>query len=287
MTGYGAHRHDSEEMAAAVEVKSLNSKYLDASLKLPPVFSDKEMEVKALLSEKMSRGKVSLSLSYQPRSAELNRVTVNRPLVRQYFEQLKETAHELGTHENDVFRMAMTLPDAYVRQENEEKIEEHWQAILGCIRAAVEACDGFRLQEGAALETKLREYLAAIEASLREVERLDPERLQNVRTRIKSHMDDYVSSDNFDANRFEQEIVYYSEKLDISEETVRLQNHLDYFRETLDKGAAGKKLNFISQEIGREINTIGSKANFAPMQRLVVNMKEELEKIKEQALNVL
>lgn len=287
MTGYGARRFDSEEMAGAVEVKALNSKFLDANIKLPSVFSDKEMEIKSLLTEKMVRGKVSVAVSYTPRAVELNRVTVNRPLVRQYYEQLKEAAHELGSDEKDLFRMTMMMPDAYLREGDEDKREEHWKALADCVRQAVEVCNEYRLQEGEALQKKLLEYADNIQNLLREVEKLEPERLQRIRERIQNHIGEYVSNDNFDANRFEQEVIYYSEKLDISEEVVRLQTHLDYYRETLSGEASGKKLNFIGQEIGREINTIGSKANFAPMQRLVVNMKEELEKIKEQVLNIL
>ena len=287
MTGFGAARLENDRISVNAEIKTLNSKYLDAIVRLPNIFSSKEIEVKNLLSKHLQRGKAVLVLNYSSKLA-VSQVQVNKDVVKNYYTALKETADELNAPGQDIFRLVMQMPEAYSNTSDEETLEVIWKDVEETIMKAVANCNNFRLQEGEALSKQLEGYIQEIASLLEKVKARDPERIAHIKAKLHKQVEDFVNSDNFDANRFEQELIYYIEKLDINEEKVRLKNHLDYFIETLNSpNSNGKKLGFISQEIGREINTIGSKANDAEIQKLVVNMKEELEKIKEQVLNIV
>jgi len=290
MTGFGRAVLETESLSVKAEVKSLNSKYSDTTIRISNVFSGKEIEVKGLVAKKLERGKVNLNVTYVSKRPDLISVKINKPLVSSYFTEMQSISQELGDSGHDLFRLAMMMPDAYLRDEDEEALEQDWVVVKQAINEAIEQCDEFRAHEGEHLSKLFESYVHNIDQLLSKVIALDPERLEKVRERIKKQVSDFENSENFDANRFEQELIYYVEKLDITEEKTRLKKHLTYFTETLKGGngsSKGKKLNFVAQEIGREINTIGSKANHAEIQKLVVNMKDELEKIKEQLYNVL
>ena len=290
MTGYGRAVRETDELSVRVEIKTLNSKFLDTGIKLGSSLADKEIELKNMVSQVLERGKTAILLTYVSKRPDLASLRINQAIVENYYKELKQTADALGAGSDDIFRMVMQMPDAYLREENEEAQEADWKVIKGVVKEALERCDQYRLQEGNVLLAQFKEYVASLHTLLDQVIALDPERVERVREKLNKQVSDFVNSDNFDPNRFEQELIYYVEKLDITEEKVRLRNHLNYFLETLTNSetrSKGKKLNFISQEIGREINTIGSKANHVGIQKVVVNMKDELEKIKEQLHNVL
>lgn len=288
MTGYGAVQIDNERYSLTVEVKSLNSKNLDLSTKIGQAFSDKEIEVRNHIARHLERGKISLTVHYARKTKAEGRVKINRLLVAQYYRDLKETAELLGAESPDLFRLALTMPDAYEQTMPEPASDEEWQAVWEGITQATALCDAFRMKEGQALEEMLKGSIAAIGQLLQAVDAEDPKRMAHLREKIGQQVSELIEKNAFDENRFEQELIFYAEKLDIAEEKVRLKSHLDYFLEVMAEPISnGKKLNFIAQEMGREINTIGSKANDAALQRLVVAMKEELEKIKEQLNNVL
>ena len=292
MTGFGTATVEANGLLATAEVKTLNSKFLDIFCRLPRGFSDREIEVRNLLTQRLERGKVEFNLSVTRNSDVRPTVTVNRPLVQAYVNDLSQSARELGRQVSDemIFRMALAMPNAYLSESSNQTdtAQEDWAAVQEAINQAIAGCQEFRRQEGASLESKLTEYINTITARLADVETQDAQRIPAVRERMRAGVTELLGSEDFDRNRFEQELIYYVEKLDISEEKVRLNNHLSYFMEVLASAEAnGKKLNFIAQEIGREINTIGSKANDATVQRFVVQMKDELEKIKEQTLNVI
>jgi len=289
MTGFGQavlHRGDTN---ITVEVKSLNSKFLDLTLRLPRIFSEKELELRNLITEKLERGKVSLSIDYQQTGKAEVRQTYNQDLFVAYYAELKKLADRVVAPSYDtIFSIALNSPDVIQGNGKEELEPAEWERVNSLILEAIQNFDAFRMAEGKSLEERLVQYITSIQASLSKVESLDPKRIERTRTRIKGSVTDFFGNEGFDTNRLEQEIIYYIEKLDIHEERVRLKTHLDYFLNVLaDKQSNGKKLGFISQEIGREINTIGSKANDAEMQKHVVMMKEELEKIKEQLNNVV
>lgn len=291
MTGFGRAQASSEKADVQVEIKTLNSKQTDTYLKIPSSFYEKEIELKKLLTNALQRGKITLVIDYNNKNTEENAVQINQELVTAYYQQLQSIATTVADKGNsDLLRIAMSLPDVLSKKDSHETIEERYSILLPVIKEALNACKTFRLQEGEALKKDLVTRLKNIEDCLTQVESHDPERVKKMEEKLKSQITEWKNNEAFDQNRFEQELIYYIEKLDITEEKVRLKNHLHYFTETLNKESSeqiGKKLGFISQEIGREINTIGSKANDAQIQRLVVNMKEELEKIKEQVLNVL
>ncbi len=289
MTGFGAAKASNDTLAVTVEIRTLNSKSLDASFRLPRQYSDKEVELRSLLTQTLDRGKINLSIEVQSLGELKPKVAVNRAMVKAYYQQLQEVALELGAGQGDLLRLALQLPEAYLTESSsDETSAQEWVFIRSVIEEALRTCDEFRTKEGQELAVNLSAYTTRIGKMLKEIESHDPERIQKIRERISSHLQEVVTNENFDRNRFEQEMIYYIEKLDISEEKVRLRLHLDHFMEVLHgQEAPGKKLNFISQEIGREINTIGSKANDAIIQRFVIDMKEELEKIKEQSLNIL
>jgi uncharacterized protein (TIGR00255 family) len=288
MTGYGAIQTDNDQYSLTVEVKSLNSKSLDLFTKIGHIFSDKEIEVRNHIAQQLERGKISVVVNYTRKAEAEGRVKINRLLVAQYYRDLKETAELLGTDSTDLLRLALTMPDAYEQANPTPASESEWQAVWEGISQATALCDAFRAKEGKALEEMLKGSIAAIRSQLAAIDAEDPKRMAHIREKIRQQVSELIEKNAFDENRFEQELLFYAEKLDIAEEKVRLKSHLDYFLEVMEEPVSnGKKLNFIAQEMGREINTIGSKANDAALQRLVVVMKEELEKIKEQLNNVL
>ena len=292
MTGFGTATVEANGLSASAEVKTLNSKFLDIFCRLPRGFSDREIEVRNILTQQLERGKVEFNLNIT-RTADLRpTVTVNQPLVIAYVKDLTDaaTATCLILSHDEVFKLALGMPNAYLSEtsSHSDNAQEDWATIQEAVMGAIHHCNKFRQQEGASLEGKFREYIKTITDRLADIEIQDVTRIPAVRERMRSNLNDMLSSDDFDRNRFEQELVYFVEKFDISEEKVRLKNHLTYFMEVLaTEEANGKKLNFIAQELGREINTIGSKANDATIQRFVVQMKDELEKVKEQLANVL
>ncbi|GAA0891616.1 YicC family protein [Fulvivirga kasyanovii] len=288
MTGYGSSHLSNDEVTINIEVKTLNSKYLDLNFRLPRAFSEKEIELRNLVSDKLQRGKVSLSIDYVNEKETELKQRYNEDLFVQYYSKLKKLADRVIASDQDLFKLALSAPDVMITDQSEEVDEQEWLNLKALVEQALDNCDAFRKKEGAELQQKFSSYIKSIGGSLEEVKKLDPKRVEKIRDRIKGNLTKFVDEEGLDKNRLEQEIVYYIEKLDITEEKVRLASHLNHFNEVLsDKNSLGKKLGFISQEIGREINTIGSKANDADIQKHVVSMKEELEKIKEQLLNVL
>jgi len=288
MTGFGQSVLNSGDLQITVEVKSLNSKFLDLSLRLPRLFSEKELEMRNVVAEKLERGKVSLSIDYQKTGKQEVKQTYNTELFTAYYAELKKLADKVMAPYESLFEMALNSPDVIQTNGKEELDSVLWQNVQKLVNEAIDKCDQFRILEGKSLESKLAEYCKSILSGLEKVEEIDPKRVEKVRTKIKGSITDFFGNEGFDPNRLEQEIIFYIEKLDIHEERVRLRTHVEYFLKLLTAPQSnGKKLGFLSQEIGREINTIGSKANDAEMQKHVVMMKEELEKIKEQLNNVL
>ncbi|HER40705.1 MAG TPA: YicC family protein [Salinimicrobium catena] len=281
MTGFGKSISQLPNKKITVEIKSLNSKNLDLNARIPSQYREKELLLRNLISRSLTRGKVDFSV-YVEITGEETTAAVNRAVVRKYMEQLREI---VPGDETELMKMAVRMPDA-LKTEREEIDEEEFKVIETAVEEALKEINDFRSAEGKALEEELVQRAQNIQRLLQEVIAMDPDRIAGVRERLLKGIAEL--KENVDENRFEQELVYYIEKFDITEEKVRLENHMNYFLETLNSADSnGKKLAFISQEMGREINTIGSKSNYAPMQQLVVQMKDELEKIKEQLLNVL
>ena len=281
MTGYGKSVLQFPTKKISLEIKSLNSKNLDLNTRMPSVYREKELHIRKLIASHLVRGKVDFSL-YLEITGEETTSKVNKPVVKTYMQQLKDV---VDGDETELLKMAVRFPDALSTERDDIDADE-WKQIEDGIKATLEKIKDYRLQEGKALESDFNDRIKNIDDLLEQVIAIDPERIENVRERLRKGIADI--KEKVDENRFEQELVYYIEKFDITEEKVRLHNHLEYFVKSLNSDDSnGKKLGFIGQEIGREINTIGSKANYAPMQKLVVQMKDELEKIKEQLLNVL
>ena len=288
MTGYGKAVVTYKEKKISVEIKSLNSKNFDLSTRIAPLYREKEMEVRQTLANLLERGKVDFSLWIE-KDAALDATPINAQLVKNYYQQIKNIATEIGIPEpNDWFSTLLHLPDVTTKTEIEILEEDEWNVTKQAIDKAVECLIDFRKQEGAALERKFHEKINNIEALLKSIEPYEESRVPKIKEKIIEGLEQVAKVD-YDRNRLEQELIYYIEKLDINEEKQRLANHLNYFRETMqEKGhGVGKKLGFIAQEMGREINTTGSKSNQAEMQNIVVKMKDELEQIKEQVLNAL
>ncbi len=281
MTGYGKQSIQLPTKKITIELKSLNSKNLDINARIPQGYREKEIEFRKLLAERLVRGKVDFGL-YVEITGEETTAEINEGVVKRYMEQLGKIANGDAIK---LLELALRMPDT-LKTDKDALDEAEYSAIKTGLQQALEALLSFREEEGKVLDREFKLRLKLLRELLQRVIEMDPERLENVREKLEKAVKDLQAE--VDTNRFEQELIYYLEKYDITEEKVRLKNHLDYFETTLDtKESNGKKLAFISQEIGREINTIGSKANFAPMQQLVVQMKDELEKIKEQLLNVL
>jgi uncharacterized protein (TIGR00255 family) len=287
MTGYGKAECELSKMVYSIEIKSLNSKQLDISVKLPVLLRDRELEIRNHLGQELLRGKIDFGI-YQDVKPGEGIHAVNKEVAREYIRQLSELASEAGMESSDSFlQVAMRLPDA-IRSEQVEIGEEEWDALRENIIKALGDLQEFRQQEGLALEKDIRKRIGSILEKLSGIAPFEKVRIENIRSRIRTSMDELGQDQTADPGRFEQEMIFYLEKYDITEEQVRLKNHCEYFLESMESDQAmGKKLGFISQEMGREINTLGSKAYDAGIQRLVVEMKDELEKIKEQLLNVL
>ena len=281
MTGYGKEVIQLPSKTISIEIKSLNSKGLDLNTRVPSAYREKELEIRDLLAKSLQRGKIDFSLYIEVTGEDVT-TKLNESAVKQYIKQL---ANVVNGDPVELLKMAVRMPDA-LKTEREEIDEKEYNVILNGIEKALEAINQYRTDEGSVLENDFLERSKTISKLLEEVITMDPERIDGVKERLRKAVADL--KEKVDENRFEQELIYYLEKYDITEEKVRLKNHLDYFEQALNShDSNGKKLGFITQEIGREINTIGSKANYAPMQQVVVQMKDELEKIKEQALNVL
>lgn len=281
MTGYGKSVLQLPTKKISIELKSLNSKSIDLSVRIPSIYKAKELDIRKRIAKTLTRGKVDFSI-YVETTADDTSTQINQPVVKQYMQQLKAVA---DADDAELLKMAIRLPDA-LNTVREEVNEDEWTQISSEIDKALNAISSYRLDEGKVLEQDFKDRITTIGNLLEDVIKIDPERVEAVRERLHKGVSEL--KEKYDENRFEQELVYYIEKYDITEEKVRLTNHLDYFITTINsEDSNGKKLGFIAQEIGREINTIGSKSNFAPMQQLVVQMKDELEKIKEQLLNAL
>lgn len=284
MTGFGKSVLQLPTKKVTIEIKSLNSKNLDLNVRIPSYYKEKELAVRKKLASALVRGKVDFSI-FVEMTADETSTTVNKGVVKDYINQLKNVVETGRASDVELLKMAISMPDAF-KTEREELDENEWAIINQNIDEAIEKITQYRIDEAASLEIDFKERVANIRMYLEEVKALDADRIENVKTRLQKAINDLQV--DADENRFEQELIYYLEKLDINEEKVRLENHLNYFLETLATADSnGKKLGFIVQEMGREINTTGSKANFAPMQKAVIQMKNELEQIKEQILNVL
>ena len=281
MTGYGKHIIQLPTKKITVEIKSLNSKSLDLNTRVPSAYRQKELQIRKLLASGLTRGKIDLNLFVESTAGE-TATKINHKTLKQYMEQLSEV---VAADQVELLKMAVKMPDA-LKTEREEIDEDEFSEILKAVSQALVEINTYRTDEGEVLKNDFLKRISNISKHLEEVLLIDNQRIESVQQRLRSALSDL--KERVDENRFEQELIYYLEKYDITEEKVRLENHLSYFKEAINsKDSNGKKLGFITQEIGREINTIGSKSNFAPMQQLVVQMKDELEKIKEQALNVL
>jgi uncharacterized protein (TIGR00255 family) len=284
MTGYGKSVLQLPTKKVTIEIKSLNSKNLDLNVRIPSYYKEKELSVRKKLAKSLVRGKIDFSI-YVEMTADETSTSVNKAVIKEYIQQLRNTVDAKRASDFELLKMAITMPDS-LKTEREELDENEWNNISENIDKAIKEIVQYRTDEAASLENDFKERVANIKTYLEEVKALDSDRIENVKIRLQKAINDLKV--DTDENRFEQELIYYLEKLDINEEKVRLANHLDYFLETLaTSDSNGKKLGFIVQEMGREINTTGSKANFAPMQKAVIQMKNELEQIKEQILNVL
>ena len=287
MTGYGKTVVAYKGKKINVEVKSLNSKQLDLMTRIAPLYREKEMEVRQIIAERLQRGKVEFALWIE-KDATAEAVPVNTALMQNYFQQLSAFAEQNHlTEGTDWMQTLIRMPDVLTKTETEVLEDDEWQVVREGVCEAIQHLVDFRTQEGAALEKKFAEKIDNIERLMLSIEPYEKSRVEKIRSRITDGLKQIPEAE-YDKNRLEQELIYYIEKLDISEEKQRLTNHLKYFRETMaDQPGQGKKLGFIAQEMGREINTTGSKSNQAEMQNIVVMMKDELEQIKEQVLNAL
>ncbi len=288
MTGYGKANCECNNHQYTIEIKSLNSKQSDINIRIPQFFKEKEIAIRNLLNNKLVRGKIECSIRMENESTEKGN-SINKNLFKEYFRQLKTISEELGSKVDDetIFKSVVRLPDL-LRTGNDELSDEEWKMLEIKMGEALAQLESFRVQEGNALSEDIIYRIDSIYSLLQKIPAFEDERMQTIKERLQKNLADSVSSENVDLNRFEQEIIYYLEKLDITEEKIRLANHLSYFKSTSEENdLSGKKLGFITQEIGREINTIGSKASHTEIQKIVVQMKDELEKIKEQLMNVL
>ena len=287
MTGYGIASFDSGNTKYTVEIKSLNSKFLELQLRIPKAFSEKEFQLRNECNKQIERGKVSLSINVDQAAAAVKAAGIDTVLLKNYYEQLKAVSNDLGEPTSNLLQLALGLPEV-VKYDEDTVSEEEWKIVEKTFQQALAAFQQFRADEGNVLEQDVKYRIGIILKNLELVQVEEPKRVPLIKERLNQFLSDAIGRESIDQNRFEQELIYYIDKLDITEEKIRLKSHCDYFIETLKNADAnGKKLGFISQEIGREINTLGSKANDATIQKLVVGMKEELEKIKEQLLNVL
>ena len=286
MTGFGKVTAELSSKKVTVEVKSLNSKQLDLSTRIPSIYREKEMEVRSLLLQKLERGKVEFNIYIE--STDKSMVTqINASAMADYYRQIVEVSTQLGIAlPNDLLSTLLRMPDV-IKTDTAEADEAEWNEVRGLVEQAIQHLIDFRVQEGVMLQRLFEQKIRNIAALLERVSVYEVERVEKIKSRIKDNLQKLADQD-YDKNRFEQEMIYYIEKLDVNEEKTRLDNHRKYFLTTMQEGhGQGKKLGFIAQEMGREINTLGSKSNHAEMQKIVVQMKDELEQIKEQVLNVL
>jgi uncharacterized protein (TIGR00255 family) len=285
MTGFGKAKINVKNKQIIAEVKSVNSKQLDLGLRLPLSLRDKEAEFRNLIAEVAERGKVDFSIYFDGESSE-RKLVLNKQLANNYYKELMLFAKDVKADASNLLGMVMNLPDVF-KQEISVADEEEIKKVKGLIQSALNEFNTFRKSEGLTLGKELEKRILLILGLLKKVEQADGKRIKQIKERIRKELYDIINKEKVDQNRFEEELIYYVEKMDITEEKVRLKTHCDYFLITLKEKSSGRKLGFISQEIGREINTIGSKANDAAIQKMVVQMKDELEKIKEQLMNVL
>lgn len=287
MTGYGRAEMETSHKKITIEIKSLNSKQLDINTRLPVPFREKDIEIRKILSEKLVRGKIDLNI-FSESLGDDSSARINEPVLKAYFNQLKSLSHDLGIESNhETLLAALRLPDS-VKTEYETLNDQEWALITTQLELALSEIDRFRKQEGTALFNDLKNNLNAILDFLSQIEPHEKQRIESIKSKLTDGLETLKLNSNMNQDRFEQELIFYLEKLDFNEEKVRLLNHCNYFTLTLNEAESnGKKLGFIAQEMGREINTIGSKANHSEIQRLVVQMKDNLERIKEQLLNVL
>lgn len=285
MTGFGRAELNLENKKIAVEIRSLNSKQLDLNIKLPTAFRAQELDLRRKIATEVERGKVEVQISLEQNSS-LSEQKINADLLKNYYEQIRQIAQQNAIPEpSDWFQLLLKMPEVIQNQQSEFE-EEDWQKIEETFNLALNEFQNFRLQEGITLEENFQKNLEKIEQLLLEIAQYESERIEKIKANLRAELEKL--SIDFDKNRFEQELIFYIEKLDVNEEKVRLKNHIDYFRQTMQNAdACGKKLGFIAQEMGREINTLGSKSNHSQMQKIVVQMKDELEQIKEQVLNIL
>lgn len=288
MTGYGKATAELSDKKINVEIKSLNSKAMDLSTRIAPLYREKEIEIRNEIAKALERGKVDFSLWIDKKDACELITPINQDVVVAYYERIRTISETTGIPApEDWFSTLLRMPDVMTKNDIQELSEEEWKAVHATVLQAIQSLVDFRIQEGAALEKKFREKISNIAKLLTSVDSYEKERVEKIKERITDALEKTISVD-YDKNRLEQELIYYIEKLDINEEKQRLSNHLKYFINTMEDGSGqGKKLGFIAQEMGREINTLGSKSNHAEMQKIVVQMKDELEQIKEQVLNVM
>ncbi len=287
MTGYGKAHCQIEEISVSIEVKSLNGKTLDINLKIPALFKNREQEIRSMVSRRLIRGKIEFSISTNGQNNALG-FALNKALLEKYYHELKDFADKAGAPVQDNLIPAILRLPEVVQYEARELSTDAWESMLKHIDRVLQDCDQYRISEGAHLKADLEERIKTISGLLEEIPPLEKHRIKTLKQRLMKSLEALKDIPAPDPNRFEQEVMYYLEKLDVTEEMVRLKKHLHYFSDTMtEPGAGGKKLGFITQEIGREINTIGSKANDAAIQKVVVEMKDELEKIKEQLMNIL
>ena len=285
MTGFGKAILELENKNVNVEIRSLNSKGADISLRLSSAYRNYELDLRNDITRQLERGKIDVSVYIESKQIEAP-IEINTALAKSYHAQLKKLANDLNEPLTDSIYQILKFPEV-LKGERKEADENEWKEIKKGIVIAMAQLNEFRVKEGESIRKDFEERLGKIATYLEQIKKLDDKRLSSIKNRIKNNLEEILGKDKYDGNRLEQELIYYIEKLDINEEKVRLKTHLDYFITTMVEDSAGRKLNFIGQEIGREINTIGSKANDAEMQKLVVLMKDELEKIKEQTSNVL
>ncbi|MBK8490729.1 MAG: YicC family protein [Saprospirales bacterium] len=287
MTGFGRASRSYADKLISAEVRSLNSKFSDLRFRVPSNFKEREQEIRRTITNRTERGKIDAVVDVKALQGE-DGYTINEPLFRKYFREIESLANELGIEKGDIVQTILRIPNV-VAGEDREISEEEWEATMAVVNEALDQFDQFRLTEGAALESELRDRIGNIREQLVKVPPFETERMDRLRQRLRQNLDEFLGKENVDENRFEQEVLFYLEKMDITEEKVRLEQHCIFFLEQLDAQVMvkGRKLSFISQEMGREINTLGAKAYSADIQRLVVAMKDELEKIKEQVANIL
>ncbi|HCS19745.1 MAG TPA: YicC family protein [Bacteroidetes bacterium] len=287
MTGFGSGAAENENISVQVELKALNGKYLDLNLRLPKSYQSKELHLRKLFQSQMERGSVQAFYNIETKKVNPGQYVINKELAKYYFDEISELGFELGANMTDLLVKIMDFPDVLTVKEADEQLEANWALIYKASEEAIASLNLFRNQEGQALGKAMEESVILIQAMVDKVIAFEPERVESIRERIATNLEEFIGMENIDRNRFEQELIYFLEKMDIAEEKTRLTQHCRFFLDNLYKDSGGKKLGFIAQEMGREINTMGSKSYHFGIQQAVVSMKEELEKIKEQVLNIL